>query len=196
MSIDNSLHSFFGASKVAADLLVQEYGRYLGMKTGVFRGGCLTGPAHSGAELHGFLSWLMKCAVTGTEYRIQGYHGKQVRDNIHSCDLVTAFYHFFLNPKCGEVYNIGGSRFSNCSMIEAIEMCEAISGRRMHIRYLESNRLGDHIWWISDVSKFKSHFPAWDLTKTIPDILGENYMSNLHRWDQQQNSGRCLHPGC
>jgi CDP-paratose 2-epimerase len=185
MSIDNSLHSLFGASKVAADVLVQEYGKYFGLKAGVFRGGCLTGPTHSGAELHGFLSYLMKCAVTGTEYRIFGYRGKQVRDNIHSYDLVNAFYHFFLNPKCGEVYNIGGSRFSNCSMLEAIEMCELISGKRLKTCYVESNRVGDHIWWISDVSKFKSHYPAWDLTRNIPDILGEIYTFNLNRWNHQ-----------
>ena len=192
MSIDNSLHSFFGASKVAADVLVQEYGKYLGMKTGIFRCGCLTGPAHSGAELHGFLSWLMKCAVTGTPYRILGYRGKQVRDNIHSYDLVNAFHHYFLNPRCGEVYNMGGSRFSNCSLLEAVEMCEVISGRPIDITYSESNRLGDHIWWISDVSKFKTHFPAWDLTKKISDILLEIYTCNLHRWDRQQDIGKCL----
>ena len=196
MSIDDSLHSLFGASKLAADVLVQEYGKYFGLKTGVFRGGCLTGPAHSGAELHGFLSWLMKCAVGGTEYQIFGYRGKQVRDNIHSYDLVNAFYHFFLNPKCGEVYNIGGSRFSNCSMLEAIEMCEAISGKRLKTRYMESNRIGDHIWWISDVSKFKGHFPAWDLTRSIADILEEIFTFNQHRWSQCQPAGKSTNPRC
>ncbi len=129
MSIDQSKHSLFGASKVAADIMVQEYGRYFGMKTGVFRGGCLTGPSHAGTELHGFLAYLMKCAVTGREYRIYGYKGKQVRDNIHAHDLVNAFWHFYLNPRPGEVYNMGGSRFSNCSMLEAIKKCEEISGK-------------------------------------------------------------------
>jgi CDP-paratose 2-epimerase len=186
MSIDESLHSLFGASKVAADILVQEYGRYFGLKTGIFRGGCLTGPTHSGAELHGFLSWLMKCSVVGAEYRIFGYQGKQVRDNIHSYDLVNAFYHFFRNPKAGEVYNIGGSRFSNCSILEAIKICELISGNRLKTHYLESNRVGDHIWWISDVSKFKSHHPGWDLTRNVPDILGEIYTFNRDRWNNQK----------
>ena len=196
MSIDDSLHSLFGASKLAADVLVQEYGKYFGLKTGIFRGGCLTGPTHSGAELHGFLSYLMKCAVTGTEYRIFGYRGKQVRDNIHSCDLVNAFYHFFLNPKAGEVYNIGGSRFSNCSMLEAIEMCEVITGQRLKTHYVEAHRMGDHIWWISDVSKFKSHYPAWELTKNISAILGEIYTFNLQRWNRQQPMRKCAHEGC
>jgi CDP-paratose 2-epimerase len=196
MSIDNCLHSLFGASKVAADVLVQEYGKYFGMKTGVFRGGCLTGPAHSGAELHGFLSWLLKCAVTGTEYRIFGYRGKQVRDNIHSFDLVNAFYHFFLNPKCGEVYNIGGSRYSNCSMLEAINLCEMVAGRPLRSQYIESNRVGDHIWWISDVSKFKSHYPDWSLTKNISDILYEIYTFNEHRWNKTQPVGKCARAAC
>lgn len=191
MSIDNSLHSLFGASKVAADVLAQEYGKYFGLKTGVFRGGCLTGPAHSGAELHGFLSWLMKCAVMGTEYRIFGYRGKQVRDNIHSYDLVNAFYHFFQHPRCGEVYNMGGSRFSNCSMLEAIAMCETIAGKRLKTRYVESNRIGDHIWWISDVTKFKNHYPGWDLTKSISDILTEIYTFNRDRWSQVPVAGEC-----
>jgi len=182
MSIDQSKHSLFGASKVAADILVQEYGRYFGMKTGVFRGGCLTGPKHAGAELHGFLAYLMKCAVTGREYRIFGYKGKQVRDNIHSYDLVNAFHHFYLEPRCGEVYNMGGSRFSNCSMLEAIRFCEDIAGKRMHTTYVETNRIGDHIWWISDVSKFQRHYPGWTLTKNIPDILNEIHSCNRGRW--------------
>jgi len=175
MSIDHTLHSVFGASKVAADVMVQEYGKYFGMKTGIFRGGCLTGPAHSGAELHGFLAYLMQCAVTGDRYRIYGYKGKQVRDNIHSYDLVSAFHHFYLDPRAGEAYNIGGSRFSNCSMIEAIAMCEEIAGRRMNTEYVETNRVGDHIWWISDVSKFRSHFPEWQLTRDVRNILEEIY---------------------
>lgn len=182
MSIDNSKHSIFGASKVAADIMVQEYGKYFGMKTGVFRGGCLTGPNHSGAELHGFLAYLMKCAVTKKEYKIYGYKGKQVRDNIHSADLVDAFYNFYQSPKEGEAYNIGGSRFSNCSMLEAIKKCEEISGNKMNIRYLDNNRIGDHIWWISDVSKFRNQFPGWNLTKNIDDILSDIYSCNKNRW--------------
>lgn len=162
MSIDNSKHSLFGASKVAADVLVQEYGKYFEMKTAVFRGGCLTGPQHSGAQLHGFLSYLMKCAITKNEYTIFGYEGKQVRDNIHAWDLVNMFWHFYLNPRSnGEVYNAGGSRFSNCSMQEAIEVCEKITGNKMNYSYSETNRIGDHIWYISDVSKFQKHYPDW-----------------------------------
>jgi len=175
MSIDATLHSVFGASKLAADVMVQEYGRYFGLKTGVFRGGCLTGPAHSGAELHGFLAYLMQCAISGTRYRIFGYKGKQVRDNIHSYDLVSAFHQFYLQPRAGEVYNMGGSRFSNCSMLEAISMCEAIAGRKMDVEYVETNRIGDHIWWISDVSRFQSHFPQWRLTRDVRAILEEIY---------------------
>ncbi|MDD4954250.1 MAG: NAD-dependent epimerase/dehydratase family protein [Candidatus Omnitrophica bacterium] len=162
MSIDSCLHSVFGASKVAADILTQEYGKYFGIKTGTFRGGCLTGPAHSGAELHGFLSYLVKCAITGRTYKIYGYKGKQVRDNIHSFDLVNAFYHFFQKPRPGEVYNIGGGRFANVSMLEAIQICEKTSGKKMNYQYQDKNRIGDHIWWVSDVSKFRSHYPAWD----------------------------------
>jgi CDP-paratose 2-epimerase len=175
MSIDATLHSVFGASKVAADVMVQEYGRYFGLKTGIFRGGCLTGPAHSGAELHGFLAYLMQCAITGTQYRIFGYRGKQVRDNIHSHDLVTAFHHFYENPRVGEVYNIGGSRFSNCSMLEAITLCEEISGNRVNAEYVDTNRVGDHIWWISDVSKFQQHYPGWQYTRDVRQILEEIY---------------------
>jgi CDP-paratose 2-epimerase len=177
MSIDQTKHSLFGASKVAADVMVQEYGRYFGMKTGVFRGGCLTGPAHAGAELHGFLSYLMKCTVTGKPYRVFGYQGKQVRDNIHSHDLVEAFWHFFRAPRAGEVYNIGGSRHSNCSMREAIAMCEEISGRKLQWTYLEDNRIGDHIWWISDVRKFQSHYPEWKFRYGIREILEEIYQA-------------------
>lgn len=182
MSIDQTKHSLFGASKVAADVLVQEYGRYFGMKTGVFRGGCLTGPHHAGAELHGFLAYLMKCAVIGRAYKIFGYRGKQVRDNIHSRDLVDAFFHFFQAPRPGEVYNIGGSRFSNCSMVEAIRLCEDITGRPMTTSYLEDNRIGDHIWWISDVSKFQAHYPGWRLTRNVRDILQESYDYNHEAW--------------
>lgn len=172
MSIDHSKHSLFGASKVAADVMVQEYGKYFGMKTAIFRGGCLTGPQHAGAQLHGFLSYLMKCAITGTTYTIFGYKGKQVRDNIHSWDLVNMFWHFYQNPAgAGEVYNAGGGRFANCSMLEAIKMCEEISGKKMNYIYSEENRSGDHIWYISDVSKFKSHFPRWDYKFTLQQTL-------------------------
>jgi CDP-paratose 2-epimerase len=182
MSIDDCTHSLFGASKVAADVLVQEYGRYFGMKTAVFRGGCLTGPAHSGAKLHGFLSYLMKCAMTGDAYQVLGYKGKQVRDNIHSHDLVNAFYHFYSAPRVAEIYNIGGSRFSCCSMLEAIDLCEEISGKKLDWSYEPANRIGDHIWWISDVGKFKSHYPDWDLTRDVRDILTEIYTAQAARW--------------
>src|SRR2546426_2400475 len=175
MSIDQSTHSLFGVSKAAADLLVQEYGRYFGMKTVCFRGGCLTGPGHSGAQLHGFLAYVMKCTVTGKPYRVFGYKGKQVRDNIHSHDLVEAFWEFFSAPRSGEVYNIGGSRHSNCSMLEAIELCEEISGRKLKWNYEETNRLGDHIWWISDVRKFQQHYPRWKFRYGLGDILDEIY---------------------
>ena len=175
MSIDHTKHSLFGASKVAADVLVQEYGRYFGMKTAVFRGGCLTGPAHAGAELHGFLAYLMKCIVEKKPYRIFGYKGKQVRDNIHCNDLVTAFLHFYKNPRCGEVYNIGGSRHSNCSMLEAITIGEELSGNKLDYTYLEDNRVGDHIWYISDVRKFQGHYPDWSYQYNQRDILEEIY---------------------
>jgi len=186
MSIDHCKHSLFGASKVAADVMVQEYGKYFGMKTGLIRGGCLTGPRHSAAELHGFLAYLMKCAITGKEYRIFGYKGKQVRDNIHSEDLINAFWHFYQAPRRGEAYNMGGSRFSNCSMQEAIVLCEKITGRKMNTRYTEDNRVGDHIWWISDVFKFKSHYPEWNLTKNVEDILTEIHDYNKDRWVKEQ----------
>jgi CDP-paratose 2-epimerase len=173
MSIDQTKHSLFGASKVSADVLVQEYGRYFGMKTVCFRGGCLTGPAHAGTELHGFLAYLMKCTVTGTKYRVFGYKGKQVRDNIHSHDLVEAFWQFFQTPRSAEVYNIGGSRHSNCSMLEAIELCEEISSHKLDWTYVEDNRIGDHIWWISDVRHFQSHFPGWKYRYDLRAILRE-----------------------
>lgn len=173
MSIDQSTHSVFGASKVAADVMVQEYGRYFGMKTVCFRAGCLTGPCHAGAELHGFLAYLMKCAVHGTPYRVFGYQGKQVRDNIHSYDLVEAFWQFFRAPRSGEVYNIGGSRHSNCSVSEAITLCEEIAGRPFQSSYEEQNRTGDHIWWISDVRKFQGHYPDWRYRYDLKTILEE-----------------------
>lgn len=175
MSIDHSKHSLFGASKVAADVLVQEYGKYFGMKTGTFRGGCLTGPNHSGAQLHGFLAYLMKCAITGQQYTIFGYKGKQVRDNIHSHDLVNMFWHFYNDPNPGEVYNAGGGRFANCSMLEAIKICEQITGNKINYSYSDTNRIGDHIWYISDLTKFKTHYPLWNwqygVTETLEQIF-------------------------
>ena len=179
MSIDQTKHSLFGASKVAADVLVQEYGRYFGMPTVCFRGGCLTGPAHAGTELHGFLSYLMKCAVGGRPYRVFGYKGKQVRDNIHSFDLVQAFAAFVRAPRIGEVYNIGGSRHCNCSMLEAIELCEEISGRKLSWEYIEDNRIGDHIWWISDVRKFREHYPEWNFRYGLREILEEIHAAEV-----------------
>jgi CDP-paratose 2-epimerase len=173
MSIDQTKHSLFGASKAGADLIVQEYGRYFGMPTVSLRGGCLTGPAHAGTELHGFLSYLMICTVSGRRYRVFGYKGKQVRDNIHSFDLVNAIAHFIGAPRPGEVYNIGGSRHSNCSILEAIDLCEEIAGRKLDWQYEETNRIGDHIWWISDVRKFQSHYPQWKFRYGLREILSE-----------------------
>ena len=184
-TIDQSKHSLFGASKVAADVMVQEYGRYFGMNTACFRGGCLTGPNHSGTQLHGFLAYLMKCTATGRPYTVFGYKGKQVRDNIHSADLIAAFDAFYHNPLQGEVYNIGGSRFSNCSMMEAIELCEEISGRELDWTYGEDNRAGDHIWYISDVSKFERHYPDWKLTYDVPAILREIHAAGVERWEEE-----------
>lgn len=181
MSIDASTHSVFGASKVAADVMVQEYGRYFGMHTACFRGGCLTGPAHSGAMLHGFLSYLIKCAVTGNPYTIFGYKGKQVRDNIHSNDLIQAFIHFHRAPRCGEVYNMGGSRHSNCSMAEAIIIAEELAGKKMNTSYAEDNRIGDHIWWISDVRKFRNHYPTWEYQYDLRRIMEEIYAATVGR---------------
>ncbi len=182
MSIDHSKHSLFGASKVAADVLVQEYGRYFGMQTACFRGGCLTGPSHSGAELHGFLSYLMRCACTGREYRIFGYKGKQVRDNIHSADLIAAFDAFYENPRVAEVYNMGGGRQSNCSMLEAIAMAEEITGRAFQSTYVEDHRIGDHIWYISDLSRFQDHYQEWKLRYDVRAILQEIHDNNIDRW--------------
>ena len=182
MSIDHTKHSLFGASKVAADVLCQEYGRYFGMKVGIFRGGCLTGPNHSGTQLHGFLAYLMRCAITKDHYTIFGYQGKQVRDNIHSQDLVNMFWHFYQDPKPGEVYNAGGGRFSNCSMKEAIFMCEDITGNKMNYSYSENNRIGDHIWYISDLSKFKAHYPSWTWQFGMEDILGQMYQNMSKRY--------------
>ncbi|MBK7896472.1 MAG: NAD-dependent epimerase/dehydratase family protein [Anaerolineaceae bacterium] len=182
LSIDQTLHSLFGASKVAADVLVQEYGRYFEMNTACFRGGCLTGPNHSGAQLHGFLAYLMKCAVLGEPYTVFGYKGKQVRDNIHSSDLINAFYEFYQSPRIAEVYNIGGGRFSNCSMLEAIQLCEGITNHKLNWKYSEQNRKGDHIWWISDNRKFLNHYPNWQQNYDIPHILQEIYEANCERW--------------
>ena len=177
MSIDNSTHSIFGASKIAADIMTQEYGKYFGIKTGTFRAGCLTGPFHSGVKLHGFLSYLIKCAVSDITYTINGYKGKQVRDNLHSFDLINMFWHFFKNPRIGEVYNVGGSRYSNCSLLEAIDMVQKITNKSLSIKYNDKHRKGDHIWWISDISKFKKHYPKWNfkytLEKTILEIFSE-----------------------
>lgn len=173
MSLDQTKHSIFGASKVAADIMVQEYGKYFGLKTGIFRGGCLTGPAHSAAELHGFLAYLIKCISEGRKYKIFGYKGKQVRDNIHSYDLVNMFWHFYQDPKCGEVYNAGGSRHSNISILEAIAKIEILLKKKAEYTYLDNNRIGDHIWYISDVSKFKKHYPGWNYEYNIDDILRE-----------------------
>jgi CDP-paratose 2-epimerase len=182
MSVDNCLHSLFGVSKLAADQAVQEYGRYFDMDTACFRGGCLTGPNHSGAELHGFLAYLMKCTVTGKPYKINGYKGKQVRDNIHNDDLVRAFHEVIKAPRGAQVYNMGGGRTSNCSMLEAIEICEKIAGRRLSSTYAEQARTGDHIWWISDNGKFIGDYPSWRVEHTVEDILREIYEYNKERW--------------
>jgi CDP-paratose 2-epimerase len=171
MSIDQSTHSIFGVSKTAADLMVQEYGRYFNVATVAFRGGCLTGPAHSAARLHGFLAYLVKCIREGVPYTINGYKGKQVRDNIHSFDLISAFYEVYKKPRIGEVYNIGGSRHSNTSILEAIEKVESILGKKVKVTYSDIPRIGDHIWYISDVSKFQSHYPSWRYTYDGDAIL-------------------------
>lgn len=194
MSIDQTLHSVFGASKVAADVVVQEYGRYFGMRTACFRGGCLTGPNHSGTQLHGFLAYLMKCAATGHPYTIFGYKGKQVRDNIHSADLIAAFHEFAQAPRIGEVYNIGGGRFSNCSMIEAIEICERICERPVNWTYVDQNRVGDHMWWISDNGRFASHYPQWRQQYDVELILREIYEKNADRWRAEDNAAASSAP--
>jgi len=181
MGIDDSNHSFFGVSKAAGDLLVQEYGRYFGLKTACFRGGCLTGSAHSGTELHGFLSYLMICTMQKKPYTVFGYKGKQVRDNIHSYDLVNALYHFYKKPGVAKIYNIGGSRYSNSSMLEAIKMCEDISGNTLSWNYEDENRFGDHIWWVSDVSRFKADYPDWNYQYNMEEIMREIYEGLRHR---------------
>jgi CDP-paratose 2-epimerase len=171
--IDQSKHSIFGASKAAADVMVQEYGRYFGMKTCCLRGGCLTGPNHSGVELHGFLSYLVRCNVHGKPYRVYGYKGKQVRDNIHSLDVARFIHAFSDNPRCGEVYNIGGGRANSCSILEAFDRIAALSGKKMQYEYVDKNREGDHICYISDLAKMRRHYPGWNLTKSLDDIFRE-----------------------
>ena len=173
MSIDQSKHSLFGASKIAADIMVQEYGLYFGINTAIFRGGCLTGPLHSGAELHGFLAYLIYCALTEKKYMVFGYKGKQVRDNIHSRDLVSMFDHFYQNPKFGEVYNVGGGRFSNCSILEAFDLIKSILNKKVIWEYIEQHRSGDHKWWISNVNKFKSHYSKWEYSINLQTIIEE-----------------------
>jgi CDP-paratose 2-epimerase len=183
MSIDSSMHSLFGVSKAAADLMVQEYGRYFEMPTVCFRGGCLTGPSQAGAQLHGFLSYLMKCTVTGDRYTVFGYGGKQVRDNIHSADVVRAFHAFHRNPRPAAVYNLGGGRESNCSMLEAIALCERIAGRELDWTLDDRARMGDHRWWISDLAEFSADYPKWHLEYGIEEILREIYGQNAERWE-------------
>jgi CDP-paratose 2-epimerase len=182
MSIDASTHSLFGVSKAAADLLVQEYGRYFEMPTVCFRGGCLTGPNHAGTQLHGFLSYLMRCTMTGEPYTVFGYGGKQVRDNIHAADMVAAFDAFHKAPRAGALYNIGGGRQSNCSMLEAIDICQEIAGKQLHWSLGEDNRIGDHRWWISDLDPFRRDYPGWDITHDVRDILVQIHDRNAERW--------------
>ncbi len=182
-SIDNSKHSLFGASKVAADVMVQEYGRYFGMKTCCLRGGCLTGPNHSGVELHGFLSYLIRCNLEGKLYRVYGYKGKQVRDNIHSFDVARFIHAFSQNPRCAEVYNLGGGRQNSCSILEAFDRIQSLSGKQMQYEYVDKNREGDHICYISDLNKIQTHYPEWKITKSLDDVFEEIFIS----W-QQRNS--------
>jgi CDP-paratose 2-epimerase len=179
--IDQSKHSLFGASKVAADVMVQEYGRYFGLKTCCLRGGCLTGPNHSGVELHGFLSYLIKCNVEGRLYKIYGYQGKQVRDNIHSLDVARFIHAFAEHPRCGEVYNIGGGRGNSCSIIEAFDRIAALSGRPMQSEYVDKPREGDHICYISDLAKMRSHYPAWNITRSLDDIFAGIHAATRER---------------
>jgi CDP-paratose 2-epimerase len=182
MSIDGSMHSLFGVSKAAADLMVQEYGRYFEIPTVCFRGGCLTGPNHAGAELHGFLAYLMRCTVTGTPYTVYGYGAKQVRDNIHSADVVRAFEEFHTNSRVAAVYNLGGGRESNCSMLEAIELCQEIAGRELDWTLSDQARMGDHRWWISDLAAFQADYPGWELEYDVEGMLNEIYERNFEHW--------------
>jgi CDP-paratose 2-epimerase len=182
ISIDRCLHSLFGVSKAAADLMVQEYGRYFGMPTVCFRAGCLTGPNHAGAKLHGFLSYLMRCTMTGERYTVFGYGGKQVRDNIHSADVVRAFAAFHAAPRVGAVYNLGGGRESNCSMLEAIALCESIAGRPLEWNLADDARIGDHRWWISDLSEFRRDYSEWELEWSLERTLVDIYEQNVGHW--------------
>jgi CDP-paratose 2-epimerase len=182
--IDQSKHSLFGASKVAADVMVQEYGRYFGMKTCCLRGGCLTGPNHSGVELHGFLSYLIKCNLEGRTYKIFGYQGKQVRDNIHSFDVARFIHAFVENPHCAEVYNIGGGRANSVSILEAFEHIEVLSGRKMISEYVDKHREGDHICYISDLSKMRAHYPGWNITKSLDAVFQEIHEAALKHQDK------------
>lgn len=184
-SIDQSKHSLFGASKVASDIMVQEYGRYFGMPTCCLRGGCLTGPNHSGVELHGFLSYLIKCNLEGIEYKIYGYKGKQVRDNIHSEDVARFMYEFYKNPRCAEVYNLGGGKENSCSILESFEIVELFTGKKQVYTYIDQNRIGDHICYYSDLRKMKSHYPNWDITKSLKQTIGEIVES----WNKRTMSG-------
>jgi len=188
MSIDSSTHSLFGVSKAAADLMVQEYGRYFDMPTVCFRCGCLTGPNHAGAKLHGFLSYLMRCTVTGEPYTIFGYGGKQVRDNIHAADVAAAFAAFHAKPRTAAVYNLGGGRFANCSMLEAIGMCERISGRQLTWSLAEALRVGDHRWWLSDLEEFRSDYPAWEPGYGLERTLREIHDRNAERWTYERSA--------
>jgi CDP-paratose 2-epimerase len=182
MSLDHSTHSLFGVSKLSADVMVQEYGRYFGLNTVVFRGGCLTGPGHSGTRLHGFLSYLLKCTALQTPYTVRGYKGKQVRDNIHSLDLVRAFEAYYRDPTKGKAYNIGGGRFSNCSMLEAISICQDIADKTLVWSYDEEHRRGDHIWWISDTRRFQKDYPHWSPQHNIKSILVDIFERSEERW--------------
>jgi CDP-paratose 2-epimerase len=182
MSIDSSMHSLFGVSKAAADLMVQEYGRYFEVPTVCFRGGCLTGPNHAGAELHGFLAYLMRCTVTATPYTVYGYGAKQVRDNIHSADVVRAFEAFHKSPRVAAVYNLGGGRESNCSMLEAIELCQEVAGRTLDWTLSDQARMGDHRWWVSDLSGFRADYPDWELEYDVSGMLKEIYERNFEHW--------------
>jgi CDP-paratose 2-epimerase len=180
-SIDQSKHSIFGASKVAGDVMVQEYGRYFGLKSCVLRGGCLTGPNHSGVELHGFLSYLIRCNVEGRTYKVFGYKGKQVRDNIHSLDVARFIHAFWEQPRCGEAYNIGGGRANSVSILEAFDRIAAISGKKMNFEYFEKNREGDHICYISDLTKMRRHFPAWNISRSLDQIFTEIHAATMQK---------------
>jgi len=181
-TIDQSTHSLFGASKVASDVLVQEYGRYFKMSTCCLRGGCMTGPNHSGVELHGFLSYLVKCNLEGREYKIFGYKGKQVRDNIHSLDVARFMFEFYSAPRCGEVYNLGGGKANSCSIFEAFTMTEKLTGTPMKHTYLDQNRVGDHICYYSDLRKMRAHYPKWDITKSLEQTIKEI----VEAWQQRK----------